>query len=267
MANNKEYLKKVVLDDEQYMRILKTNLAGRYSLESICPFYSSMQINNSSFAGQLSAQEIVNGIKNRCIDILSMENGESNIYLNGAKITIKDEYQDDDIRLINIDVENKHQHQSWLISNVDFSTEYQTYLVINNKDNEFYEKLSGDYAELRKAHNAFMDIVDRDFSTVDAVTMQALETLQILPECNNQQELFEIVSSIKASMIEFCKEFHIDIDATNTTPLDELMEVRNLGRDILRERGIDAIFNRQMDELLQNTVEQNHIEEPEYGRN
>ena len=107
--------------------------------------------------------------------------------------------------------------------------------IIDVHDEIFYHQIRENPKEHRKIHCAVMDILNRDFLEVDNVTLLALKTLQIVPDCKNEEELNQVVAEIKNNMLDFCKSHGIVIDAMNTMSASEIIDIRNCGRNTLRE--------------------------------
>jgi hypothetical protein len=247
MSVNKEYIESMVQDDERYMQHLKTNLSRIYMLEITCPFYSDM--------GNMPSENLAASIKNGSLQIMPMSNEATINDLENVTFTVRDEYKDEDIRLVSMLVDDGKNQNYWVLSSVDFSKEYQACLVIDEKDEVFYSQLRSNYMECRKAHNALMDILDRNITSADAVTLRALETLQLKPDCTDDKEMYNIILEIKQDMLDFCEDYNIDINPMNTLTPSQIIDIRNHGRDSLRDKDIDAILNQQINEIKEQESE------------
>ena len=246
---NENYLEELVQNDELYMQSVRLSLASRIALETTIPFYSPMSRDGNWQS--MSAMDILSGIKKGQITLDQMMEGQSGIELQGARVKIVDEYQDEDMRILRLDVKNGTKQEHWLISSEDFSSEYQTMLAIAELDEKYYDELSQRPDRHRSIHNALMDILDRRTVGADPVTMRALTKLRLLPDSNNEQEITSLVSHIKDAMIDFCKEWHIEIDAMNTMSIEDIRDLQDVGRDILRARGKNMEFNNTIAEIKQ----------------
>ena len=239
----------IVSNDEQYLQMCRMSLASRIALETTIPFYSPMSKDGNWKS--LSVADILSGIKNGSIDLEQMMDGQSQIELRGARVKVVDEYRDEDMRILRLDVKNGNVQEHWMISSEDFSMEYQTMMAIADLDEKHYAELQQNPDGYRTMHNALMDLLDRRTVGADPVTMRALERLRLLPETNDEQAITSLVSHMKDAMIEFCKEWHIEIDAANTMSLEDMKDLQDVGRDILRSRGQDMMFNNKMAEVKQ----------------
>lgn len=124
-------------------------------------------------------------------------------------------------------------------------------------DEQFYAKIRNDEGALRKAHNAVMDLLDRATPPTNEQALRALSTLQIFPEYNDENELHFLVEEMRASMKSFCESSHIAIDAMNTMSPSTIIDIRNYGRETLRNIGRDATLDMEQEDQSMDGVEIN----------
>lgn len=243
-------------NEEQRMQVLKSTLSGRHALDIFqsSPYASEpvfMDLESSVYKN-MSAEEIIGKIQSGDISIYAMD---ANKYIPGVedvKMSIGEEYADDSIRMIRVDVSYANEHgnrvsEEWTLSDLDFSAEYRAHWDTLVDDRKFKLNLENSFYENRVAHCAIMDLLDRTIRP-DSITENALSALHLTPKHSNNDELVLIVNEMKDNMLKYCDEHHVAIDAMNTLHPDEIIGIRDAGRDVLRSHGLDMELNERVDE-------------------